>query len=1299
MSKKWYYGVFVLLIFATLLLGLKDSTSQNSQLQNTDQASGGLYEPKILVSDNEKIILEFELPPLNIRDGNISGVRGQLINLVNYSQSADPGKPQLPLRGFTVGIPENANPTIRVLEQQTGMRSIPDIPPAPRIRYNRDEKPWEGGSGDIIPEFRYERDNAVYGRNEYYPKQVAKLGKDGIMRGQRIQTFQVSPVQFNPVTKTIKYYTKLKIAVYYNGGSALQKTAALEETPEAFENIFKSTLLNYEIAKNWRIGRAGLQKTGADDYFLNQGSKWCKLYLETPGIYVVEKADLDAAGFDLGGANINNLKMFNKGVEIAIRVDDGNSNGVFDDGDYVEFYGTAFKNYYTTTNVYWLTEGNSAGKRMAVKDGTPIGNYLTLIRGLEKLHYEKDKIRRADFPGHTDQEKWFLWYSIAPMTNTYNFNIANLSDTTASSCTVRLVVQGISEDNGIINDHHSIVKINNTSVLDQEWEGRIKFDEISSFEQAILLNGDNTVEIIAPNLRSGLSTDWQWIDYFEIEYWRDFITTNDSLCFRPYSTGIKQLKLAGFSNTEILVFDLTNEVDVKVINGYSRLNGEIRFQDDLDLSNRYIAINANKRRKPKFVELYHSSNLRNTNNRADYIILTHENFLEPAQRFLDYKDSNGLVGKVVTTSKVYDEFGYGFYAESPIKDFLTYTYDNWSFPAPQFVLLLGDASWNPRILSPEYYGEEKSDFIPTRLFEAVEDNFEASSDSWFGTLSGNDVLPEILIGRIPCRTIKTANIAIDKLINYETAFESGSWNRTATFVADNGEGGVMAFEDSSDAFIRDIVPGDFIVKRAYLSELGISQVQSTVKNAFDNGTLIMNYFGHGSSYVWAAEKIFTKNDVEELRNDNRTPFVLTLSCVNGYFLEPIYDYSCLAEVLFREKQRGAITVFSGSGEAYPSPVLAMGRKVYSNLFQEHNTTVGSFSTAGLVEMYARYPDLADHVMFYILFGDPATKLHYQPSINYVSAGFEGSATVSGAPAEQGVTIIATIKDQPVGKTTVSSSNGSFGPFYISPDNPGTALKDGGAPGDTIIFKAALASTDTVRLYPYALWKGGEVQKLTLNDALTGVAGDVQFEMFVDNKKVGEEFFQDDPVPSDAVFSAKISASGQLDASMIQLFLNEELVDVGHYSVLPDKQNPLAMINLTYQPQGLSDGFYELRLQAVDANGLAAVAEESMTFRVQSALALESVVNFPNPMDDETKFTFVLQNDKSAHVRIKIYTVAGRLIRDIDAGYMDVSYNESELWDGTDEYGDKLANGTYFYKIIADDGDEKAEVIEKLVVMR
>ena len=86
------------------------------------------------------------------------------------------------------------------------------------------------------------------------------------------------------------------------------------------------------------------------------------------------------------------------------------------------------------------------------------------------------------------------------------------------------------------------------------------------------------------------------------------------------------------------------------------------------------------------------------------------------------------------------------------------------------------------------------------------------------------------------------------------------------------------------------------------------------------------------------------------------------------------------------------------------------------------------------------------------------------------------------------------------------------------------------------------------------------------------------------------------------------------------------------------------------------------------------------------------------MQEDTKFTYILANDDPAEISIKIYTVAGRLIKVINSASNQIGYNET-FWDGTDEFGDKIANGVYFYKITAKAGSEKTEVIERLVVMR
>lgn len=110
----------------------------------------------------------------------------------------------------------------------------------------------------------------------------------------------------------------------------------------------------------------------------------------------------------------------------------------------------------------------------------------------------------------------------------------------------------------------------------------------------------------------------------------------------------------------------------------------------------------------------------------------------------------------------------------------------------------------------------------------------------------------------------------------------------------------------------------------------------------------------------------------------------------------------------------------------------------------------------------------------------------------------------------------------------------------------------------------------------------------------------------------------------------------------------------------------------------------------------------ITFEVtnQKELLLRDVLNCPNPFkphSENTTFTYVLS--RPAHVTIKLYTVAGRLICTLKQGEVMQGYNESRPWDGTDQDGDHVANGVYLYKIIARAEGKQTEAYGKVVVMR
>jgi flagellar hook assembly protein FlgD len=105
------------------------------------------------------------------------------------------------------------------------------------------------------------------------------------------------------------------------------------------------------------------------------------------------------------------------------------------------------------------------------------------------------------------------------------------------------------------------------------------------------------------------------------------------------------------------------------------------------------------------------------------------------------------------------------------------------------------------------------------------------------------------------------------------------------------------------------------------------------------------------------------------------------------------------------------------------------------------------------------------------------------------------------------------------------------------------------------------------------------------------------------------------------------------------------------------------------------------------------------FKVTNDLELQNVYNYPNPFSKETYFTFILTQIPD-EVQIKIYTVAGRLIKEFKLSSSELTTNFNKIfWDGRDEDGDLIGNGVYLYKVIAKKGDRVTSTIQKLAVVR
>ncbi len=165
-----------------------------------------------------------------------------------------------------------------------------------------------------------------------------------------------------------------------------------------------------------------------------------------------------------------------------------------------------------------------------------------------------------------------------------------------------------------------------------------------------------------------------------------------------------------------------------------------------------------------------------------------------------------------------------------------------------------------------------------------------------------------------------------------------------------------------------------------------------------------------------------------------------------------------------------------------------------------------------------------------------------------------------------------------------------------------------------------------------------------------------------------------------------------DPSLVKVYLNLEEVpsqDLIDSTFSEDK-------DIFYKPN-LEDGSYLLTVIAKDNSNNADSSE--VYFEVSSATKLLQVYNYPNPFTDETEFTFRLSQIPD-EVRIKIFTVSGRLIKELAVKSSQLIYDLNKIhWDGKDEDGDIIANGTYFYKVIMKNNDKVESVTQKLVILK
>ena len=720
--------------------------------------------------------------------------------------------------------------------------------------------------------------------------------------------------------------------------------------------------------------------------------------------------DLAAAGLNPASIDPRTFALSSLDQPVAIYVT-GETDGRFDAQDRLYFFGQRFRGpemdqKYTDERVYWLTASGTPGPRMAALDATPAGDltppqdFATTLRAEDSLYWWTLHRLGAD-----TEDTWF-WAQLQPsgagqvVTASLPYEVPHPAPGTVA--TLRLEEHSRA---GVVSanpDHRTTIALNGAPVLDQTWDGlRVRKVFSAALPAGLLQHGVNTVQVGAW-VMPGVTADWVYANYWELDYRRQFRAWNGQLDFTVETPGPAEYAISGWTGPNVAIWDVSDPTRPRrlltnfkhhirlplVFGGATQLGGGqntgvlptaetvVRFRANATAGARYWLQAQDAFRSPASIRLRGDTGLRSPAGGADAVIVTSAELRPAAERLAAWHRQEGRRALVADIQDVYDEFNAGIYHPKAVPAMLKWAAANWTRPAPAFLTLMGDGHWNFKGFNPALYPPQPN-HIPPYLAWVDRWQGEVPADALYGDLDG-DMIPEIAVGRLAVNTLAEANSVVDKIISYDQGVRSAAWQRKVLFVADNPDPGSGDYPAVSDEIIASHIPPDLEVTRAYISrsanpptQAEIQAARNTISDTLQAGVWMVQFAGHGAIPLWTHEVIWQTADVPGLRNATRLPVVMTFNCLDGYFAHPV-TFS-VAETMQRHAGGGSIAAISPSGLGLTADQHDFRKLLMDVMFKENVRELGTALTIAKRQYYQLFGD--DYlIQTMTLFGDPALRL-------------------------------------------------------------------------------------------------------------------------------------------------------------------------------------------------------------------------------------------------------------------------------------------------------------------------------------
>jgi len=971
----------------------------------------------------------------------------------------------------------------------------------------------------------------------------------------------------------------------------------------------------------------------------------------------------------------------------------GEEDGKFEKNDRIIFFGKEHFSLYTLNNCYWLSLFNlEKGKRME--------KYLGNFDFKKSVNIAKESLK-IEYDNFCPARSGLLWVDEEfkkPTGINYFKKILPLNFLSFKISLEKIFLRFWLKEGDIKMN----IYLNEILLDSLKGRGNPNFPQYVDIlkEKEYLLKDSNnqlTFELVGNEAMA------LYFDYLSIKYKKELIYEKNPLFFSLETTGNVSLIIKNKSKErEFFIFDISFPSSPKLIENPYLNDSLIGFASYIFKKGDFYIVAKNNLKKPISMERKVLGKLISKSFSYDYLIITPKVLYNAALLLKGYrqKTTNLKIG-IALLEDIYDEYGGGLREISAIKDFL-------KDKKPKYCLFLGDCNYDYRGLIKKFSG------VPTYEWGYDYEPGPYSDkgfcfDAYFADFDGEGSSPDIILTRLPIRDEEEMKIFLKKLADYEERAFIFS-NKLLLLLADDEYNGDIS---KRDPIWRDHYGGceqiaslafPYLLKKIYLFDYPLlkSKDKGSAKEdlirTINKGIGLLCYFGHGSGEMLAHENIFSLKDIPLLENEGKYFFAFFGSCGVGRFDES--EYECLAEELVRSPY-GAIAVVAGSKATSTISNRYLAQIMFSQIFSQ---TCSTFSEAFFK---AWYIDKKYH-----FFGEPLTKIPFFPlkrnnlktdETCFTSSLFKIKDTIFQKNSE--LMVFALL---PKRKRIYRSWFGEIaydlpGDFFyrnylLAKENK--IIDSFFVPQIPFPDTNYLADGQTYLLNPSAfiflVVKGKEgcyslsSPPLFFKRKAPSMESKVTFALFADNQLLKET----------TAVNRNFLLKGEIYSQTGILFLSNPFA-CGFY-LTPYKKFFDLLPYLSYYPNSFTNlkFSYPISLKTDTAtltfyltDNLFKTYFKSYFLKVKEK---EEIKDFAFFKINENLYGFAFKSDQVLTIRIKIYTLSGRLIKELKT--ISKIGNNLLYWDRKDSFGREIAKGIYLIKVSYSSLKEKeADFIKKIII--